>query len=112
MTTIVTQWHEYSDEEKVAWLMQFVLQDTKPREPRAVYDLNLIAECEAKLTEEQRRLYIKYMSSDVALITYAGKTDEECQMQEVSDQFYWNFATAPLDLRGRIIWNVVADFAP
>lgn len=112
MTTIVTQWHEYSDEEKVAWLMQFVLQNTEPREPRTVYDLNLIAECEAKLTEEQRRLYIKYMSSDVALITYAGKTDEECQTQEVSDQFYWNFSTAPLDLRGRIIWNVVADFAP
>lgn len=112
MTSTVTQWHEYSNEEKVAWLLANVLNDLSPTEVPTPYDLNLIARCEAKLNEEQRRLYVKYMNSDIAIITYNGLSDEECRSQETSDRFYWNYATAPLDLRGRIIWNVVADFAP
>lgn len=112
---VLTQWHDYITEEKIAWLLTNVLN-----QPAAVaddyvhpqYDLELIARCEVVLTTEQRMLYVKYMSSDIALRTYDGLTDEQCQLPETSDKFYWNFMTAPTDLRGRCIWNVVANFAP
>ena len=112
---VLTQWHDYLDEEKVAWLLTHVLK--QPAEVQSDYvqpkfDLELVARCEAALTASQRTLYIKYMSSDIALRTYDGLTDEQCQSIETSDKFYWNYMTAPTDLRGRCIWNVVADFAP
>lgn len=113
MTSTITQWHEYSEEEKVAWLLANVLNDLEPKpEGPTKYDLTLLARCEAKLNEKQRQLYVKYMNSDIAIITYKGLSDDECRSPEVSDRFYWNYATAPVDLRGRIIWNIIADFAP
>jgi hypothetical protein len=108
----IPQWHEYMDEEKVAWLLTHVIKDLTPSAQPTRYDMNLVARCEQLLTPPQKKLYIQYMSSEIAKITYAGMTDEECQLPATADQFYWNFITAPVDLRGRCIWHVVADFAP
>ena len=111
----LTQWHDYITEEKIMWLLTHVLQQPLQVPDGYVqpsYDLELIARCEAALTPAQRALYIKYMSSDIALKTYDGLTEAQCQLPETGDKFYWNFLTAPTDLRARCIWNVVADFAP
>lgn len=108
----ITQWHEYSDEEKVAWLLTNVLDDIAYKGAPVEYDLNLVGRCEAALSAMQRGLYVKYMDSAIAAATYKGKTEEECSSREVVTQFYWNYATAPVDLRARIIWNIVAEYAP
>lgn len=115
MTSIVTQWHEYSDEEKRAWLMLHVLKEggVVPEDHvQPNYDMVLVNRCEQALTESQRELYIKYMNSDIAIKTYSGLSDAEQQTNATADKFYWNYLTAPHDLRARCIWNVVADFAP
>ncbi len=106
---MITQWHEYSDEEKAAWLIANVLDGALLP---AVLDANLVQRCEQKLTAQQRALYVTYMNSDIARMTYAGKSDAECRTEATTEEFYWNYATASTDLRGRIIWNIVADFAP
>lgn len=113
--TSITQWHEYNDQEKLAWLMAHVIQGATivaedHQQPK--YDLLFIRQCEQTLDAAQRKLYMRYMNSAIANLTYDGLSDEEQQSDETSDKFYWNYLTADHDLRGRCIWNVVADFAP
>lgn len=115
MTTPITQWHDYIDEEKLAWLKHNVLKRELVVADDHVqdrYDMVLVNKCEQALTQVQRDQYIKYMNSDIALRTYKGMSDEEAQSEETADKFYWNYLTADHDLRARCIWNVVMDYAP
>lgn len=116
MTSTVTQWHEYIEQEKIMWLIEHALPPTDKVVPDdfklPAYDMVLIGQCEQRLNADQRSLYIQYMSSAIAAITYEGMSDAETQTQATGDKFYWNYLTAPVDLRARCIWNVLADFAP
>jgi hypothetical protein len=117
MTSTVTQWHEYNTAEKIAWLCHNVLRSENHATVdsdyvRPEYDGAFIGRCEAELSPSQRTTYIKYISSAIAEQTYAGMTDAETQLESTSELFYWNYMRAPVDLRGRCLWNVVAKFAP
>jgi len=117
MTSIVTQWHEYSLEEKIAWLCSNVLISENHTSVgqdyvRPNYDMEFIFRCESQLSPAQRTLYTKYISSAIAEQTYKGMSDAETQLESTSELFYWNYMRAPVDLRGRCLWNVVARFEP
>lgn len=115
MNAPIQQWHDYTEVEKILWLKHNVLKlgaVVSDDHVQDRYDMVLVNRCEQALTQEQRDQYIKYMNSDIALLTYTGLSDEEQQSEATADKFYWNYLTAPHDLRARCIWNVVMDYAP
>jgi len=111
---MITRWEDMLEQERVIYLLVNVMGYAEiPLEleiPKI--DLEFVSQCEAKLNQDQMRAYIKYLSSDVALKTYAGLTDEEQVSAETADRFYFNFLTLPADLRAERLWNVFANYAP
>jgi len=108
----MTLWEDYSEAEQAIWLYANVLKAQVPIGEPTVLSHKLISECEAALSPQQQRTYIRYLSSDIATQTYAGLTDAEQLSEETSDRFYFNFLRTPVKLRAERLWNVVASFAP
>jgi hypothetical protein len=109
-----TRWEDMLEQEKVIYLLVNALgyEEIPVDLDLPSIDLNFVAQCEAKLNNAQMRTYVKYLSSDVALKTYAGLSDEEQVSAETADRFYFNFLTLPADLRAERLWNVLASYAP
>lgn len=106
-------WNDYDEIDRVAYLVTNVLRSAADPNKRYFYDHNLISACEAVLTAEQRDLYVRYMDSEIAKLTYRpDMSEEEARSDAIHVKFFWQYATASVDLRSRIIWHIVSDYAP
>ena len=105
-------WEDYDELDRVAFLVTHLLKGGDPNK-RYFYDHNLIAECESKLDAEQRDLYVRYMDSFIARLTYRDDmTEEEVRSDAIHTKFFWQYATAPVDIRSKILWHIIAKYAP
>lgn len=109
---MIARWEDMLEQERVLWLNDKLLNRTFEIGEPLKLDLDFIHQCELALNPNQRATYVKYLSSDVSVMTYKGLSDEETQLPETTDKFYFNFLTLPAELRGHRMWNILADYAP
>lgn len=103
-------WEEMTHADIVEFLFAEVLHSPVPANTQL--SLDLLARCEMRLNQKQRRDYISYVSSHVAAITYNGLTDAQIQLPETTDDFYFNVLTLSAEQRAKNIWHVIKNYAP
>lgn len=108
---MITHWNDLDGKERISFLVRRILGETD--DGAYVLDANLIQKCEARLSGSQRTTYVKYMDSEIARLTYTpNMTEAEVRSDQTHVNFFWNYATASTELRGRILWHIFSDYEP
>ena len=106
---MIVHWDNLDDVDQLSFLLATFLGETSILDRKI--DSNLITECESRLTEAQKTTYVKYMDMEIAKMVYTPDMSvEEIRSDRTHVNFFWNYATASVQLRARILWHVGANY--
>jgi len=71
--------------------------------------LDVVRECEMRLSEKQRNLYVEYLSGEIAAITYQ-RVDPSSEA--AAPLYYFNMVSASAALKAKMIWHAVNGVQP
>lgn len=99
-------WEDFSQQQKLDYLSNKFGQTFKS------IDANTCYTCEQKLSDGQRKKYTSILSSEIAIITYRGLSDEDLRKPSTADAYYWNMLSASPELKSRCLWHVAENYEP
>ena len=108
----VSNWETMSSKEKAAWLYKYGLNETiyNIDDTFLVFDeeildvtAQLIYDCEQKLTNVVRQLYVSNVTGEVSALAYKN-IDTQLSNEDRAKLYYSTMLMAPLDVRGRCLY--------
>lgn len=113
----ITNWDTMTDAEQTAWLAKFVLcEDVQFDGTKFTlfgsdlsdqFGQTLVSNCEKKLQDSVRELYLDNCLAEASSITYKGMTQEQVQSPDTAKKFYATLLMLPSEVRARCMYWAV-----